>query len=156
MGPKPFDLAAQGFGDDVWCVCDLCGERIREGFELPSGVPYCQRCWKGDDGMGMTMDQAKAFFAACLKSATVRASCEAVLGYNKLPEIDYYDSNEAALIDRWEELLLHVEACSQVLIAGLEGRPRQKELPLEPGNGAGEKPKAEKPRRRRKAAAVAE
>lgn len=82
---------------------------------------------KGEEDM--TSDQAKAFIAAVLGSPKTRASCEGVIGFDCLPEMGDFDSNDRDRLDRCERMLLHVEDCAQVLIATLKDRPVQKEIP---------------------------
>jgi len=76
--------------------------------------------------MSITHDQALAFFSALLESKPMRFHLEAVLGYGKSPgKASDFESNNAETLDRCEELLGHVEECTELLKLQLRDRPRQ-------------------------------
>lgn len=81
--------------------------------------------------MPLTVDQAKAFFSACIGSPKVKANLEGALGHGHVPPIDLLDSSDSDTLDKLEQLALQVHECAEVLIACVRDRPRQGELELD-------------------------
>jgi len=98
--------------------------------------------------MAITHDQALAFFSALLESKPMRFHIEAVLGYGKSPgKASDFESNNAETLDRCEELLGHVEECTELLKLQLRDRPRQQNFEFTEGEET-EAPKKGRGRRK--------
>lgn len=99
--------------------------------------------------MALTREQAIALYAAILESKPVRQSVQGALGYGKIPgTVGDFDSHNADVLDRCEELLAHVGECTTLLEMQLRDRPRQHDFDFPEG----EESEAPKKRGRRKKA----
>ena len=95
--------------------------------------------------MAITTDQALSFYDALLQSKPMRFHIEAVLGYGKSPgKASDYESNNADVLDRCEELLEHVTECTELLRTIIRDRPRQQNFEFPEGEGETD----ERPKRR--------
>lgn len=91
--------------------------------------------------MALMTDQALALYSAMLESKPVRYHMEAVLGWGKCPgKASDFESNNADVLERCEEMLEHVSEATELLRTILRDRPRQQNFDFPEGEEETEKP----------------